>query len=78
MCKERIENAAYIRGVKRADWNKNSGTLVVTYKPSKTTFEAIHKSIAKAGHATDKVEATEADYKRLPDCCQYKTNTCSH
>ena len=78
MCKKRIENAAYIKGVKRADWDKESHSLTVVYRPSKTSPEAIQQSIAKAGHSTEKVEATETDYKKLPECCQYKTNTCEH
>lgn len=78
MCKKRIENAAYIKGVKRADWSKETHKLIVVYRPSKTTSAAIHQNIAKAGHSTDKVEAAEADYKKLPECCHYKTNTCEH
>lgn len=78
MCKKRIEEAAYVKGVKRAEWNKETHMLAVTYKPSKTTDDAILKSVAKAGHSSEKVAATEADYKKLPECCQYKTNTCEH
>ena len=78
MCKKRIEDAAYVKGVKRSEWNKQTQELTVIYKPSKTGTEAILASIAKAGHSTDKIEATEADYKKLPECCQYKSHTCNH
>ena len=78
MCKERIEDAAYVKGVKRADWNKETHEITVVYRSSKTSSDAIHQNIAKAGHTTSKVEATETDYKKLPDCCQYKTNSCEH
>ncbi len=78
MCKKRIEDAAYIKGVKRADWNKDSQTLVVIYKPSKTSAEAIQQHIAGVGHNAGTAVAKEADYKALPDCCQYKTNSCNH
>lgn len=78
MCKKRIEDAAYIKGVKRADWNKEDHILTVIYRPSKTSSEAIHQAIAKAGHSTATVAAADADYKKLPECCQYKTNSCSH
>jgi len=78
MCKKRIENAAYIKGVKRADWNEETHILTVVYRTSKTDAQQIEHSIAKAGHTTENVEATEEDYKKLPECCQYKTNNCEH
>lgn len=78
MCKKRIENAAYVKGVKRADWDKETQKLTVVYRPSKTSSDIIHTNIAKAGHSTEKMEAAEADYEKLPECCHYKTNTCEH
>lgn len=78
MCKKRIENAAFVKGVKRADWDKETHKLTVIYRPSKTTTEAIAKNIAKAGHSTSLIKATEKDYEGLPECCHYKTNVCEH
>lgn len=78
MCKKRIEQAAFVKGVKRAEWNKDTHILTVIYRPSKTDDKAILQSVAKAGHSSDKVTATEADYNKLPECCHYKTNSCSH
>ncbi len=78
MCKKRIENAAYIIGVKRADWNKADHKIVVVYNSAKTNVEAIQQSIAKAGHNTPLYEAKEADYEKLPKCCHYKTEECHH
>ena len=77
MCKKRIEKAAFVNGVKRAEWDKESHMLSVIYRPSKTNTEAISKSIAKAGHNTEAVEASVKDYKSLPTCCQYKDNSCN-
>jgi periplasmic mercuric ion binding protein len=77
MCKKRIENAAYIKGVKRAEWDKKTQMLTVTYRASKTSAEAVLGSVAKAGHSSEKVAAAEADYKKLPECCQYKDNVCN-
>jgi periplasmic mercuric ion binding protein len=77
MCKQRIEDAAYVKGVKRAEWNKDTKVLTVTYKPSKATSESILQSVAKVGHSSEKVTASEKSYKKLPDCCQYKTNVCN-
>ncbi|RYD51301.1 MAG: hypothetical protein EOP52_09870 [Sphingobacteriales bacterium] len=78
MCKKRIEDAAYSKGVKRADWNDETKKLVVVYRPSKTNLTAIQQHIAAAGHDAGPVAAKEADYKKLPDCCQYKSNSCNH
>lgn len=78
MCKKRIENAAYIKGVKRADWNKETQQLTVVYRSSKTSSQDILSAVAKAGHSSEKVEANEEDYKSLPKCCQYKTEKCEH
>ncbi len=78
MCKKRIEDAAYIKGVKRADWSPETDLLTITYRTSKTNLETIQKAIAKVGHNAGEVVATEADYTNLPECCQYKTNSCNH
>lgn len=78
MCKKRIEDAAYIKGVKRADWNEETHMLVLTYRPSKTNPQAVMQHVAHAGHDTDKFKASDAEYKKLPGCCAYKTEKCNH
>lgn len=70
-CKERIENAAYLPGVKRAEWNKDSKMLTVSYKTDKVSLVQIEKSIAKAGHDAGDVKATDSAYGQLPSCCAY-------
>ncbi|MCB0497672.1 MAG: cation-transporting ATPase [Cyclobacteriaceae bacterium] len=72
MCKERIENAALIKGVKFAEWNKETKMLMVVYKPGKTNELAIQKAIAEHGHDTEKVKATKEAYDKLPMCCEYR------
>ena len=72
MCKERIEAAALrTKGVKLANWDKNSGILQVTFSQKKTSLEEIQANIAKKGHATAHVKADPEAYKKLPECCQY-------
>jgi len=78
MCKKRIEEAAYIKGVKRAEWNKDTHQLTVIYRPSKTTADQVLEAVAKAGHSSEKITATEKDYNSLPDCCHYKSKSCEH
>lgn len=78
MCKERIENAALIKGVKLAEWNRETGMLKVVYKPAKVDFLKIHKSVANAGHETSKVKANLEAYNNLPSCCKYKDGSEKH
>ena len=78
MCEERIENAALIKGVKLADWDKETKMLKVVYKPKKTDLIEVHKSVAKAGHETDKVKANMEAYEKLPACCKYMDGAEKH
>lgn len=73
MCKERIENAALIKGVKKVTWNKKNQYLTIIYKPSKVSLEKIENEIVKAGHDTKTKIALDKDYNRLPDCCAYRS-----
>jgi len=78
MCKERIENGALIKGVKKAEWNKETGMITVIYNSKKVTLMDIHKAIAEVGHSTDKVEAKKTVYNKLPACCQYDDGADKH
>lgn len=78
MCKKRIEDAAYIKGVKRAEWSKTTQQLLVFYKSDKTSLQTIAEQVALAGHSNDRVKAKEEDYLKLPECCHYLTTTCEH
>lgn len=71
-CKQRIENAAYTTGVKRAEWDKTTKILTVSYNTKKTTIEKIADNIAKAGHDAANTKASTEAYKKLPECCAYK------
>lgn len=74
MCKNNIETAATKAGATKAEWNKETKILVVSYDLEKTTNLAIQKSIAAAGYDTPSVKATDADYFKLEKCCQYDRN----
>ena len=75
-CKKRIEQAAFVRGVKRAEWDKHTDTLTVTYNSSKTNEDLILRNIANAGHSSPKFEAPVKSYNKLPQCCKYKHEDC--
>ena len=72
MCKARIEKAAKIDGVSKAEWNKETKLLAVTYDPAKTNVDAIGKKVAAAGHDTEKIKAEDKAYDKLPGCCKYR------
>lgn len=73
MCKKRIEKASYaVSGVKSATWDIETKLLSLIINEEKTTLEEVEKSIAKAGHDTANVKATDADYESLHGCCLYE------
>lgn len=71
-CKARIEKAAYLPGVRRAEWDKNTKELVVSYRTSKVSLKQIKENIARSGHDAGEVEAPAEAYNKLPSCCAYK------
>lgn len=73
-CKKRIETAAYLPGVKNANWDKATGQLTVTFRPSKTSVEKISTEITKVGHNAGELKAHEDAYNKLPACCSYNNN----
>lgn len=73
MCKERIENAALIKGVKKATWNKKNQYLTIIYKPSKVSLDKIEDEIVKAGHDTKSKTALDKNFDKLPACCDYRS-----
>lgn len=74
MCETRIEEAAnFAKGVKSAEWDKETDILTVVYKEGKTTPEEIGKAIAKAGHDNEFAKASNEDYDKISNCCRYKT-----
>jgi copper chaperone CopZ len=71
MCKENIEEAVNVKGVKSADWNMETGIITVVRDPQKISEEKIHELIAGAGYETNKRAAVQSAYDDLPGCCQY-------
>jgi len=78
MCKERIENAALIKGVKLVEWDKATDTLTVIYRKDKVDILSVHKSVAEAGHTTEKVKCNIEAYNNLPACCAYMGDIKKH
>lgn len=77
-CKERIENTADIKGVKKCTWDKKTKIATVILDEKKVTQAQVEKAIAKAGYNTQNEKADSAAYKKLPDCCQYNESNKGH
>jgi len=75
-CKERIENAADIKGVKICTWNSKTKVASITYDSTKTNLLIIQTAIANAGYDTPEAKATMAAYNKLPKCCRYRDGKC--
>ncbi len=71
-CKARIEKAAKVEGVSKADWNQKTKMLTFTYDPSKVRSVDIQKKIADVGHDTPLFRAEAKVYNALPSCCKYR------
>ena len=73
MCKKRIEKAALnIKGVKFANWDVNSHDLTVIMDERKTSEKMVCEGMAKVGHDTKTVKATQEAYDSLHPCCKYR------
>ena len=71
-CKARIEKAAKVEGVIKADWSVKTKMLTLVYNPSKVKSDDVQKIIAAIGHDTPKYKADAKVYNALPGCCKYR------
>lgn len=71
MCKTRIENGLKMNGISKAEWDKTTKMVTVTYNPSVITVDDMKKKVASLGHDTDKYRAEDDVYAKLPGCCHY-------
>lgn len=73
MCEKRIEKAAFsVKGVKSADWHMDHKDIHLIIDETKCSVEDVQKAIAKAGHDTGKIKATDEVYDNLHGCCKYE------
>jgi cation transport ATPase len=74
MCKARLEKSlAYEKGVQAATLDVPTQMLTVTYRPDKTTPEALRTAVQRTGYDADAQPADTRAYDKLPECCK-KTN----
>jgi copper chaperone CopZ len=72
LCKARIEKAAKIEGVSKAEWSDETKMLTLVYEPTKVKSDDVQKKIAAVGHDTEKFKADDKAYNSLPVCCKYR------
>ncbi len=72
MCKDRIEDALDLKGVKYADWDEFYKILTIRYNKKLITNDEIQRAVAAIGHDTEKYKATDAVYNALHGCCKYR------
>lgn len=73
LCKKRIEKASLsVSGVKSAVWDVESHQLSLILNEEKCSLLDVEKAVAKVGHDTKEVKASDSDYEKLHSCCQYE------
>jgi mercuric ion binding protein len=72
MCQARIEKAAKIEGVSKAEWSDETKLLTLVYDPMKVKSDDVQKKISAVGHDTEKFKADDKAYNGLPGCCKYE------
>lgn len=78
-CKDRIENALDKKGIRFAEWDKNTRLVRITFKSDMYDLPALHSIIAEAGHDTEVMTAPDSVYNTLPQCCKYRGGgKCTH
>jgi len=75
MCKKTIENSLKISGVSKAEWNKETKMMTVTFNSKKIALAQIHKNIASVGYDTELETASDEVYNKLHGCCKYERKT---
>jgi hypothetical protein len=72
MCKNRIEKSLSIREVSSASWDKKTKMLTIRYNDSAISLDSLQRRIASVGHDTEKYNAADSVYSKLPECCLYR------
>lgn len=72
MCKKRIENAAYLKGVKQVAWDIETHELALVFRNDKVSQENIIASINEAGHDVKGHLASDEQYGNIHGCCRYR------
>lgn len=72
MCKKNIEQAAWVKHVALAEWDKTSQQAIIKYDSTRTSLNEVLKRIALAGYDNESYLAPQDAYLNLDVCCQYE------
>jgi hypothetical protein len=72
MCQSRLQKALKLDGIAAANWNTETKLLTVTYNPAVISNDGIQKKVAAVGHDTERYQADDKVYEKLPGCCHYE------
>jgi len=72
LAKTKIDSAAKLEGVIKADWNKDTKLLTIKFDSSKVSLDQILKSVSMAGFDNEGYFADDYAYNKLPLECQYE------
>jgi copper chaperone CopZ len=72
MCEERIENAAYLPGVRSVDWDQETHQLALVFQNSKVSLDEIIASINNVGHDVKGHLASDEQYAKIHGCCRFR------
>ena len=71
MCKKRIEDGLYTqKGIVEAKLDLGTKVVIIKFRASKITVDALRKYISSLGYDADTILADKAAYDKLPGCCQ--------
>jgi outer membrane receptor for ferrienterochelin and colicin len=71
-CKNRIELALKMKGIKVALWDIDSKMLHLVYDSTEISLSKIENKILSIGHDLINRKAKDIIYKELPACCHYR------
>jgi hypothetical protein len=72
MCQDRIEAVAHKnKDIYYAFWDVDEKILHVDHNPD-FNKNALQRALARAGHDTELIKATAAEYRELHACCKYR------
>lgn len=76
MCERTIESSLEnVEGVSKADWDRDTKEMTVSFDMEFITLDAIKQKIADVGYDSESHRAKDAVYNSLPGCCQYERPT---
>ncbi len=72
LAKQKIDSAAKLPGVVKAEWDEETRLLTLKFDTTKTSLDNILKSVAMAGFDNERYFADDYSYEKLPDNCKYE------